>query len=161
MPFLNRTSTWGSNQEILGAGDSVICTNAIIGPESDIFSDFDLKQGEEYEIESIHDEDHFIAPMVILKGSQHGPYFANRFVSQSERVALDSGSNILKKGDTVVCLDDTSQGDTGSEFDLKKGQRYTVDGIHDEDHLTAPMVLLLGSCSGPVFPNRFKKVIRI
>lgn len=160
MITLQRDTAIGANDETLRVGMKVICVNAIVQGDCDTYERWDIKQGDTREIEAIVDDENLIVPMVTLKGSQNGPFMAHRFVSENERVALDSGYNILKKGDVVVCLDDDEHGDTGSEFDLVKGKRYVVDEIYDDDNLYAPMILIENSGSGPVFPNRFKRIIR-
>ncbi len=70
-------------------------------------------------------------------------------------VAYDSQKNELKSGDMVKCIDSSEQGDSDSDFDLVNGEHYLIDEIHDEESLLSPMVLLKGSNSGPVFPERF------
>jgi hypothetical protein len=70
-------------------------------------------------------------------------------------VAYDAKKNPLTGGEIVKCIDDTEQGDSDSDFDLIKNQHYIVDEVHDEENLFSPMILLKGSNSGPVFPDRF------
>ncbi len=86
----------------------------------------------------------------------------SRFNSESwkllpgeRNVAYDIKNNPLVGGEVVKCLDSTEQGDSDSDFDLVDGQHYIIDEIHDEENLLSPMILLKGSNSGPVFPNRF------
>lgn len=86
----------------------------------------------------------------------------SRFNSESwkllpgeRNVAYDVKNNPLVGGEVVKCIDSTKQGDSDSDFDLVSGQHYIIDEIHDEESLLSPMILLKGSNSGPVFPNRF------
>ena len=154
-----RTVTKGANGEKIKAGDSVICINAIVGGDNDAIADWDLKQGENYTVSHLFDDDNLIEPMVVIEGSKNGPVLAERFLLKSERVALDGGCNVLSPGDRVLCLDDSEQGDSGEDFDLKKGQKYVIDSIYDDDNMYAPMICLKDSKSGAVFPERFKKLV--
>lgn len=86
----------------------------------------------------------------------------SRFNSESwkllpgeRNVAYDVKNNPLVGGEVVKCIDSTKQGDSDSDFDLVNGQHYIIDEIHDEENLLSTMILLKGSNSGPVFPNRF------
>lgn len=81
------------------------------------------------------------------------------FRELGERAAFDEAGNALAVGDRVICKDSSLQGDSDTQFDLVEGQKYTIDLIHDEDGLLSPMISLRGSNSGPVFSNRFKKLL--
>ena len=62
----------------LQPGDSVILIDPSVGGDSDEL--WDLKIMTEYEVDALHDEDHLLMPMILIKGSQAGPVFPERFV---------------------------------------------------------------------------------
>lgn len=86
--------------------------------------------------------------------NQANPFSLNRLV------AFDMAGNELKVGDTVFCKDDSEGGDTGSYWSLQAGTKYIVSAIHDEENLLNPMICVNDSENGPVFPERFLKVIK-
>lgn len=156
----NRLTTIDAVGKTLSPNNRVICVDAVVGGDNDNINDWDIKQGGSYIIESVFDDDNLITPMVNIIGSKNGPFLAARFLLEGERVALDCASNVLKTGDRVTCVDESEGGDSGLDFDLQKGQKYIVDSVFDEPHSHAPMICLIDSESGPVFPERFKKTIQ-
>ena len=69
--------------------------------------------------------------------------------------ALDINNTPISKGTRLKCIDDVQGGDSGNDWDIKLDEVYVVDYIHDEGNLTFPMIGLVDSVSGPVFPERF------
>lgn len=78
--------------------------------------------------------------------------------NSQQKIAKDSNGDLLSANDKVLCLDDSSAGDTGETFDLEKGTTYQISMIYNDESLSAPMIVLKDSESGAVFPERFAKV---
>ncbi len=156
-----RDTTIDRNGQLIIAGTAVLCIDDVIGGDSDSDGGWDFVAGQVYHVESIFDEDNLIHPMLSIRGSKNGPVLSQRFIVADGRYAMDAANNILCTGDTVYCTDDTEQGDTGSEFDLVRKGKYVIDSLIDDDNQSSPMICLAGNDSGPVFPERFKKVVRI
>ena len=78
--------------------------------------------------------------------------------TEEDRPALDLNGISLEPGDQVMLVDDANGGDMDTSWDLTFAQKYTIDTLHDEDHLLAPMITLVNSQAGPVFPERFVRV---
>lgn len=81
-----RTIAYDQNESPIRGGETVICTDASEQGDSD--SDFDLVEGKTYEVDEVHDEENLLSPMILLKDSNSGPVFPNRFVVQSTGVKL-------------------------------------------------------------------------
>ena len=81
-------------------------------------------------------------------------------IHEDRLIAKDANGLTVVSGISLQCIDDSTGGDTCSdeEWDLKQGEVFVVDHVHDEEGLLSPMVVLVGSNSGPVFPERFKVV---
>ncbi len=62
----------------LHAGDLVYCVDASLGGDFDPSDEIEL--GKTYVVESLHDEDGLILPMITLKGCSAGAVFPERFI---------------------------------------------------------------------------------
>ena len=81
-------------------------------------------------------------------------------VNEERLIAKDANGADIVDGTRLLCIDDSTGGDTCSddEWDLKQGEVFVVDHVYDEEGLLSPMIVLAGSNSGPVFPERFNVV---
>ncbi|MCP4262728.1 MAG: hypothetical protein GY774_35265 [Planctomycetes bacterium] len=156
-----RDTTIDRNGQLIIAGTAVLCIDDVIGGDSDSSGEWDFVAGQVYHVESIFDEDNLIHPMLSIRGSKNGPVLSQRFIVADGRYATDAANNILCIGDTVFCTTDVELGDTGSDFNLVRKGKYVIDSLVDDNNQFAPMICLADNDSGPVFPERFKKVVRI
>ena len=76
-----RTIAYDQNENPIRGGETVICTDASEQGDSD--SDFDLVEGKAYKVDEVHDEENLLSPMILLKDSNSGPVFPNRFIVQN------------------------------------------------------------------------------
>ncbi|MBD80219.1 MAG: hypothetical protein CL840_14995 [Crocinitomicaceae bacterium] len=81
-----RTIAYDSNETPIYGGETVICIDATEHGDSD--SEFDLVENKVYIVDEVHDEENLLSPMILLKDSNSGPVFPNRFVVQSKGVGL-------------------------------------------------------------------------
>lgn len=63
----------------LTPGDTIVVVNDNPGGDTDGLETWDLVKGGAFVVDTVHDEDYLLSPMITLKGSVSGPVFPERF----------------------------------------------------------------------------------